>query len=281
MRGQVAVVTGGTSGIGQVAAEQLAGMGLRIILVARDPARAESTLARLRQAGPDLDHSAVRADLASVRETAEAARRISGSEERIDLLVNNAGAMFNQRTLTAEGLETTFALNHMSYFALTLGLLGPLKAASAARIVSTASAAHLGATLDISDLQSANGYSGFRAYGRSKLANILFTRALARRLSGGSVTANCLHPGFVATRFGDASGGWAQAVMPLAKLFAISPQKGADTIVYLSASPDVAGASGNYYVDRKIRTPSAAAQDEALGERLWSESETLLTTLAG
>jgi len=276
MRGQVAVVTGGTSGIGQVAAEQLAGMGARVILIARSPARAETTLARLRQAGPEVDHGAYYADLSRIAEMRRVSAEIAAAEPRIDVLVNNAGALFNNRQVTPDGLEMTFAVNHMAYFVVTEGLRERLAAASAARIINTASGAHNGAKIDFDDLQFANGYAGFTAYGRSKLANILFTRELARRLKGTSITANCLHPGFVATRFGDGSGGLLQALFPIAKLFALSPQKGAETIVYLASSPEVANASGLYYVKREPTTPSPEARDDAAAARLWAESETIL-----
>jgi NAD(P)-dependent dehydrogenase (short-subunit alcohol dehydrogenase family) len=183
--------------------------------------------------------------------------------------------MFSDRLVTSEGLERTFALNHMSYFLLAAALRERLATSGQARIVSTASDAHRGASLDFDDLQSSKGYSGWKAYGRSKLANILFTRELARRLGGTGVTANCLHPGFVATRFGDSAGGCTSRLIPWAKLFAISPKQGADTIVYLASSPEVQGVTGEYFVKRKIERPSAAARDDAEARRLWEASETL------
>jgi NAD(P)-dependent dehydrogenase (short-subunit alcohol dehydrogenase family) len=169
----------------------------------------------------------------------------------------------------------TFAVNHMAYFVLTEGLKQALINCGSARVVNTASGAHRGATLDFDDLQSERSYAGFQVYGRSKLCNILYTRELARRLAGSGVTANCLHPGFVATRFGANSGGVMQALMPVAKLGAISPQKGAETIVYLASSPAVGSASGLYFYQCKPDTPSAAAQDDAAAAQLWAESERL------
>jgi NAD(P)-dependent dehydrogenase (short-subunit alcohol dehydrogenase family) len=177
--------------------------------------------------------------------------------------------------VTGDGLEMTFALNHMSYFILTKALAVKLEASAPARIVSTASSAHQGAKLDFDDLQSERNYGSLRAYGRSKLANILFTRELARRLAGTGVTANCLHPGFVATRFGDASGGWTSRLMPLVRTFAISPEQGADTIIHLASSPEVHGLTGQYFAKRKIAQPSAAARDDAAAKRLWEASEAL------
>jgi len=169
----------------------------------------------------------------------------------------------------------TFAVNHMAYFVLTEGLIRTLTESAPARIVNTASGAHRGATLDFDDLQSERAYSGFQVYGRSKLCNILFTRELARRLEGSGVTANCLHPGFVATRFGGGSGGLVQALMPVARLGAISPQKGAETIVYLASSPNVASVTGLYFYRCKPDTPSPTAEDDAAVSRLWAESERL------
>jgi NAD(P)-dependent dehydrogenase (short-subunit alcohol dehydrogenase family) len=275
MDGKVVVITGGTSGIGQVAAAELARQGARIILIARDRGRAAEALADINGAGPGLVHRAVYANLASIAETRRVAAEIAVAERRIDVLINNAGALFNRRRISPDGLEMTFAVNHMAYFVLTEGLMPTLAASAPARIVNTASGAHRGASLDFDDLQSERAYSGFQVYGRSKLCNILFTRELARRLKGSGVTANSLHPGFVATRFGGGSGGWVQALMPIARLGAISPQKGAATIVYLASSPDVASTSGLYFYQDKPDTPSPQAQDDATAARLWAESERL------
>jgi NAD(P)-dependent dehydrogenase (short-subunit alcohol dehydrogenase family) len=275
MQGKVVVITGGTSGIGQVAAEQLAGMGARIVLIARNPARGEASLARLKQAGPEVEHSVHYADLSSIADTRRVAAEIAAAEPKIDVLINNAGALFNTRQLSPDGLEMSFAVNHMAYFVLTEGLLERLVGSPPARIINTSSRAHMGARLDFDDLQSAKGFVGFSVYGRSKLANILFTRELARRLVGSGVTANCLHPGFVATRFGDGAGGAVQALLPIAKLFALTPEKGAETIVYLASSPEVATMSGLYFVKRVPRATSAEAQDDAAATRLWAASEAI------
>jgi NAD(P)-dependent dehydrogenase (short-subunit alcohol dehydrogenase family) len=274
MQGKVVVVTGGTSGIGQVAAERLAAMGARIILVARDPARAEASLAALRKAG-EATHGAHIADLSSIAQTKAVAAKIAAAEPQIDVLINNAGALFNRRKLSPDGLEMTFAVNHMAYFVLTEGLRERLAGTPGARVVSTASAAHQNAKLDMNDLQSARRYAGFSVYGRSKLCNILWTREAARRFEAARVTVNCLHPGFVATRFGDGSGGFLQVLMPLAKAMAISPQKGAETIVYLASSEEVAGVSGQYFFECKPAEPSLEAQDDALAAWLWAPSEAI------
>jgi NAD(P)-dependent dehydrogenase (short-subunit alcohol dehydrogenase family) len=275
MQGKTVVATGATSGIGEIAAVELAGMGARVVFIARDAKRAEATLAKLEAVAPGCGHRAHIADLSLVAETRRVGGEIAASEARVDVLINNAGAIFSDRRVTAEGLEMTFALNHMAYFTLTQALRDRLIGSSPARVVSTASAAHYGAKLDFDDLQCAHGYSAWRAYNRSKLANILFTRELAKRLAGTRVTANCLHPGVVASRFGDAAGGWTGRLFPIFKRFAISPAQGADTIVYLASSPDVATVSGGYFAKRKVKTPSRAARDDAAAAKLWAMSEAL------
>jgi NAD(P)-dependent dehydrogenase (short-subunit alcohol dehydrogenase family) len=275
MKGKVVVITGATSGIGQVAAETLAGMGARIVQVARDKSRGEAALERLRQRAPGVAHSIHYADMSRLAQMKQVAAQIAAAEPRIDVLINNAGALFTSRQVTEDGLELTFALNHMSYFVLTNGLRERLAASSPARVVNTSSDAHKGAKLDFSDLQSARGSSGFKVYGRSKLCNILFTRELARRLAGAGVTANCLHPGFVATRFGDQSGGALSFAVRAAKLFAISPEKGAETIIYLASSPEVANVSGKYFYKCRAKTPIREAQDDDAAQRLWVETAKL------
>jgi NAD(P)-dependent dehydrogenase (short-subunit alcohol dehydrogenase family) len=275
MKGKVVVITGATSGIGQVAAEKLAAMGARVVLVARDKTRAQATLARLRQAGPGVEHSAHYADLSLISEMKRVAAEIAAAEPRIDVLINNAGAIFGSRQVTSDGLELTFATNHMAYFVVTHGLRDRLMAAAPARVINTSSDAHRREKLDFSDLQSANSYSGFKVYCRSKLANILYTRELARRLAGTGVTANSLHPGFVATRFGDQSGGLLSFIFRLAKKFAISPEEGAETIVYLASSNEVANVTGKYFNQCRETTPTREAQDDNAARRLWQETEKL------
>lgn len=275
MQGKTVVITGATSGIGLVAAERLAAMGARIVLVARGRERGEATLARLKSVAPNLAHAAHYADLSIIAEMKRVAGEIAAAEPRIDVLINNAGALFGSRRVTPDGLEMTFATNHMAYWVMAHGLRERLVASKPARIVNTASDAHKGNRLDFDDLQSEKSYSPFRAYGSSKLCNILFTRALAKRTANAGVTANCLHPGFVATRFGDSAGGLMQPVIGVAKLFAISPDKGAETIVYLASSPEVANASGGYYYKCRPATPTREAQDDAAAERLWEATKKL------
>jgi len=275
MQGKVVVITGGTSGIGQVAAERLATMGARIVLVARGKNRGEATLDRLRELAPRQAHTIHYGDVSRLSHLNRLAEEIRSAEPRIDVLINNAGALFGERQVTEDGLELTFATNHLSYFVLTQGLRDALLAAGAARVINTSSNAHYRAKIDFDDLQYQQNYKAFPAYGRSKICNILFTRALARRLAGTGITANSLHPGFVNTRFGDQSGGALARVIGLMKLFAISPEKGAETIVHLASSDDVSKTSGLYFYKCKPVEPSSLAQDEAAAERLWSETAKL------
>ncbi len=272
MQGKTVVITGATSGIGEVAALRLAGMGARIVMVARSKTRGEATLARLKEQAPGLAHKVHYADLALLAEMKRVAAQIAASEPRIDVLINNAGALFSKRQLTPDGFELTFALNHLSYFVVTAGLRERLLASAPARIVNTSSDAHKGARFDIDDLQTAKKYTGIQAYARSKLANILFTHELARRLQRTGLTANALHPGVVATRFGHESGGIVSSLLKLVQYFAISPEKGAATIVYLASSPEVAGVSGEYFYKCKPAVPTGAARDDRLAVELWQKS---------
>jgi NAD(P)-dependent dehydrogenase (short-subunit alcohol dehydrogenase family) len=280
MAGKTIVMTGATSGLGAVAAGELAGRGGRIVLVARDRTRGDATLAELRRRNPAVDHRLHLADLSRLGEMKRAAAEIAAAEPRIDVLVNNAGALFGSEGVTPDGLERTFATNHMAYLVLTLGLREALAAAPGARVVSTASAAHRGSRFDPADIQSTKAFNGLRAYGRSKLYNILFTRELARRWAPLGITANCLHPGFVATRFGDGSGGWLAPLVGLAKRFAISPERGAQTLVYLASSPEVAGTTGAYFAQCRPVQPKPAARDDRAAAELWAES-LALAGLAG
>jgi retinol dehydrogenase 12 len=270
MHGKTVVITGATSGIGAVAARGLAEQGARIVIVARDCRRAEQTLRELRAANPAAAHAAFHADLSRLREMQRVGAEIAAAEPRIDVLMNNAGLIASGNQRTEDGLELMFATNHMSYFVLTQLLLERLRAAGAARIVNTASAAHRRARLDFEHLQEQQGPRG---YGTTKLCNILFTRELARRLAGSGVTANCLHPGFVATRFGDGAGVGLRTGIAIAKrLFGLSPQEGARTMVHLASSPAVAGRSGGYYERSAPAEPSPAARDDASAARLWELS---------
>ena len=270
--GKVCIVTGATSGIGLVTAETLATKGARVILVGRNRARANEALARIKRrvAGAAIESEI--ADLSRLDEIRSLGTRLAALP-RIDVLINNAGALFRRRQTTPDGFERTFALNHMAYFVLTDLLRDRLIKSAPARIVNVASEAHRGAMLDFDDLQSDHNYRGFAAYGRSKLCNILFTRELARRLQGTGVTANCLHPGFVASRFGDDNGGLFRIGIGIAKrLLAISPEDGAATSIYLASAPEVEGRTGLYFDKSKPATPSAAARDDTAAQELWLQS---------
>jgi NAD(P)-dependent dehydrogenase (short-subunit alcohol dehydrogenase family) len=272
MKGKTVIITGATSGIGEVAAIRLAEQGARIVFTARDKARADETMAKLRKANSGTDHAVHMGDLSTLAEMKRVGAELA-REPQIDVLVNNAGALFNKRQETTDGLEMTFALNHMGYFVLTNILLNRLK--PGARIVTVASNAHRGAKLKFDDLQSTRGYVGFPVYSKSKLANILFNRELARRTPQG-VTVNALHPGFVATRFGDNSGGLMRTVLKVAKpIGAISPEEGAKTIIYLASSPEVAEITGEYFYQCKIARPTAEAQNDADAKRLWEISASI------
>jgi NAD(P)-dependent dehydrogenase (short-subunit alcohol dehydrogenase family) len=270
MRGKTIVITGATSGIGEVAAIRLAGQGARIVFTARDRDRAEVTLTNLRAANCATEHRYFLADLSLLAEMKRAAGEIAAAAPHIDVLINNAGALFNKRTETADGLEKTFALNHMAYFVVS-NLLMP-HIVDGGRIVNVSTRAHRNAALNFDDLQSRHGYLGFPVYSKSKLCNILFTRELARRSPRG-VTVNCLHPGFVATRFGDQSGGVMQRLVSVAKpVGAISPEEGAKAILYLASSPEVSGVTGEYFYKCRVETPSEEACNNDDAQRLWDAS---------
>jgi NAD(P)-dependent dehydrogenase (short-subunit alcohol dehydrogenase family) len=268
MQGKTVVITGATAGIGEVAALELARQGARIVFVARNPLKADAMLARLAIANDKAKHAAYLGELSRLSEMKRVAGEIAAKEGTIDVLINNAGAIFAKRETTADGLEMTFATNHLAYFVVTDLLLANM--AKDGRIVSTASNAHKAGKIDWDDLQSQKSYSSFRVYGTSKLENILFTRELARRIAGTGVTANCLHPGFVASSFGDNNGGLLGFVIGFAKkIAAISPEEGAKTIIYLASSPDVAGQSGGYYYKSKLDTPTADGRNDEYAKRLW------------
>ncbi len=279
MRGKTVVVTGGTSGIGEMAAIELAGAGARIVLVGRDQGRAEATMRRLEAANASVDHALHLADLSRAHEVRGVGTAMAAAEPRIDVLLNNAGAVFTTRQITADGFERTFATNHLAYVLLVEALRDRLVASAPARIVNTASDAHRMARLDWSDLQSEQRYSGLQAYCRTKLYNILFTRELAGRLRGTGVTANCLHPGFVASRFGDNNIGLARlTVRTLKMLFAISPERGAQTIIHLASSPEVAGITGGYFAKSEPAATTKVAADTDAAHRLWEVTAELLAS---
>ena len=266
------MITGATSGIGEVAALSLAKRGARIVLVARDPGRASATLRRLAAAGPSGAHTAYLADLSVIAEQRRVATEIAAAEPRIDVLINNAGALIMGRTRTADGLAASFALNHLAYFVLTLLLLPRLQGSVQARIVCTTSRAHRQGRIDFAHLQR----DGLAGYGQSKLANLLFVRRLAQLLAGSNVSVNAVHPGFVATRFADNCGrGWGLLARCFKAVAAISPEAGAQTLILLAQSEELNGHSGGYYVGGTLAETSARARSDADAEQLWRISAQL------
>lgn len=276
MRGKTCVITGATGGIGLETAAQLGALGARLVLVGRNRAKGEAALAQLRANQPGIMVEMHYTDLARPDEIHRLADVLLRTAARIDVLLNNAGALFARRQTTPDRLELTFALNHMAYFRLTMLLRERLIASAPARVVNVASEAHRGAHLDFEDLQGSRAYSGWRAYQRSKLANILFTRELARRLRGSGVTANCLHPGFVATGFGNNNRGiWRLGIAISKRIAAIPVERGAETPVYVASSDGLDGISGRYFDKCREREPDAPARDDEAARWLWSESEKL------
>jgi NAD(P)-dependent dehydrogenase (short-subunit alcohol dehydrogenase family) len=274
VRDKRVLITGATNGIGLAAAEALARRGAHVAIVARDAARGAAAVRRIEAAGGskvDVLHADLRSQ-ASVRAlAAEALDRYPS----IEVLVNNAGAFFATRDLTVDGIEQTWALNHLAPFLLTTLLLHRLEASAPARIITTTSDAHKGKLIPFDDLNAERSYRGrgFTRYGESKLANILFTVELARRLEGTGVTAYCFHPGFVATGFNRNNGALMSAAMIVIAPFSRKPKKAAQTLVWLADSPDVSKQSGGYYVNRALAVTSRQAQDPAIARRLWDVSE--------
>jgi NAD(P)-dependent dehydrogenase (short-subunit alcohol dehydrogenase family) len=276
MRGKVCLVTGATNGIGKVTALELAKMGATVIIVGRNPDKTEAVVNEVRaQSGNDNVKKAL-ADLSSMADVRALAQEFKRTYSRLDVLVNNAGAYFNKRHTTVDGYEMTFALNHLSYFLLTALLLDVLKSSAPARIVNVSSDAHRGARLDFNNLHGEQRFSGIAAYARSKLANVLFTYELVKRLQGTNVTANALHPGFVATGFGANNGLLMRAgIGIMTRLMGISPEEGAKTTLYLASSPEVEGVTGKYFDKCRVVQSSAASYEVDARERLWQVSEQL------
>ena len=272
MHGKTVLVTGATQGIGRVTARELARQGATTVLVARDRARGEAVVAEIQQQTGNQAVSLLIADLSSQASIRALAEAFTAKHDALHVLVNNAGSIFIPRQTTVDGLEMTFATNHLGYFLLTHLLLDVLRASAPARIVNVASAAHRRATLDFDDLQSERGYSGMGAYSRSKLANILYTYELARRLEGSGVTANCLHPGVVRTGFGRNTQGIFKLGVKLIAPFMLSDEQGADTSIYLASAPEVEGVTGKYFAKREAIRSNPQSHDRAAAERLWDIS---------
>jgi NAD(P)-dependent dehydrogenase (short-subunit alcohol dehydrogenase family) len=276
MKGKTCIITGATGGIGLEGAARLGVLGARLMIVGRSRDKGEAALAQLRARVPSVAVEMHYADLSRSDDIVRLARDLLGTAPRIDVLLNNAGAFLARRAITPDGLERTFALNHMGYFRLTALLRPRLIDSAPARVINIASDAHRGARLDFADLQCSQDYTGWKAYRRSKLANILFTRELARRLQGTGVTANCLHPGFVATGFGDNNPGVWRIMIGIAKrISAIPVQIGAETPVYVACSSELDGTTGKYFEKCREQEPDPAAQDDEAATQLWKESERL------
>ncbi|MCS7012278.1 MAG: SDR family oxidoreductase [Chloroherpetonaceae bacterium] len=271
MQGKIVIVTGANSGIGFETAKALAKMGAQVGLVCRTAAKAEEAKAAILRAVPEAKLSTFAADLASQAEIRRVAEEIKLTCPKIDVLINNAGVIENERKLSPDGIEMTFAVNHLAYFLLTHLLLDKIKAAAPSRIVNVSSAAHFGASINFDDLQGEKSYSAWRAYSQSKLANVLFTYELARRLAGTGVTANCLHPGVISTKLFRNFG----LFNTLAGIFLASPEKGAETSVYLASSPEVEGITGKYFDNKRAVPSSPASYNLEDAKRLWEISAAL------
>lgn len=276
MQGKIALVTGATSGIGRVTAQALVEKGAHVVFTTRDAGRGRETVEALRRVVPEARVDVIQTDLSEMRQVVAAAAEFKRRFSRLDVLVNNAGAVYTRRETTSEGLERTFATNHLAYFLLTRELLDVLRDGAPSRIVNVASDAHRRGRMKFDDLQMERRYFHWAAYCQSKLANVLFTRELARRLEGSGVTANCLHPGVVATGFGKNTPGAFKWVMTLANRFFITPEEGARTSIFLASAPEVAGKSGGYFQRCQEVTPSRAARDADAAARLWVASEELV-----
>jgi len=281
--GKRVVITGATAGIGLAAAVELARRGADLAIVARSEDRARAAADHIAAASPHgRAPDVLMADLASQRAVRQLAQELIDRYPRIEVLANNAGAVNTKRRVTEDGIELTWAVNHLAPFLLTTLLLERLRESAPARVVTTASDAHMGASIPFDDFAAGRDEgSGFRRYGQTKLANILFTQELARRLEGTGVTTNCYHPGFVASEFNRNNGARMRLAMSLARPFARSNERGADTLVWLADSPAVSDQSGWYFVDRRLGKPSAAALDQEAAARLWDLSERQVAVTEG
>lgn len=277
MDGKICMITGATDGIGKVTAHALAKQGATVIIVGRNRQKSMATVSEIRQESGNANVEYMLADLSSQQAIRELAEQFKSKYQELHVLLNNAGAMFMSRQESVDGIEMTFALNHLNYFLLTHLLLDTIKASAPARIVNVSSRAHKRLkTLDFDNLQGEKSYSGMSAYMISKLGNVLFTYELAKRLQNSQVTVNALHPGVVATQFGANNGGWfGKLIRKFFNLFCISVEEGAKTNIYLASSPDVEGVTGKYFNECKAIRSSKLSNDEDVAQRLWKISEEL------
>jgi NAD(P)-dependent dehydrogenase (short-subunit alcohol dehydrogenase family) len=273
MPGKICLITGGTNGIGKSTAQKLAQVGATVVIVGRSAQKTRQVVEEIRLATGSKNVDSLLADLSSQQEVRRLASDFKGKYSQLHVLLNNAGGTFTTRQLSVDGIEMTLALNHLAYFLLTNLLLDMLRVSAPARIINVSSDAHSGGKIDFDNLQGERSYSGFGPYGNSKLANILFTTELARRLEGTGVTANALHPGLTRTGFGRNNPGLLMTIMGVViPLIARSPEKGAKTSIYLASSPEVQGTTGKYFVDCKITQPAPQATDSAVAKKLWDIS---------
>jgi len=273
MQGKICLITGGTNGIGKSTAQELARMGATVVIVGRNAQKTSQVVEEIRAASGNNTVDSLLADLSSQQEVRRLASDFKSKYSQLHVLLNNAGGTFTTRQLSVDGIEMTFALNHLAYFLLTNLLLDTIKASTPARIINVSSGAHSGGKIDFDNLQGERSYSSFGPYGNSKLANILFTTELARRLEGTGVTGNALHPGFTSTGFGKNNPGFLMKIMgAVVPLIARSPEKGAETSIYLASSPEVQSITGKYFVDCKVTQPAPQATDSAVAKKLWDVS---------
>ena len=272
MQGKTVLLTGANSGIGKVAALALAKAGATLTMVSRDPARGGAALAEVREASGNPRVELLIADLASMSQVRKLAADFMKNHGELHVLMNNAGGMIGARCVTEEGYEATFAGNHLGPFLLTNLLLALLKKSAPARVINTASMASRWGTMDFDDLHLEKGYGQQKAYARSKLANIMFTRELAKRLDGTGVTTVALHPGVVATRFGQTANAFMRTLTAIGAPFLLSPEKGADTLIWAATAPEAQTLNGVYLARRKVRTPPPLALDDEIAKRLWDVS---------
>jgi NAD(P)-dependent dehydrogenase (short-subunit alcohol dehydrogenase family) len=275
LAGKTAVITGATSGIGRATALDFARRGARLLLIGRNEARAQETRELLRAAAPSAEVEILRGDFAAQAEVRRIGEELLERLDRLELLINNHGVTLARRETTPDGYEATFAINHLGYFHLTGLLLPKLRATPGARIVSVASEAHKFGALDLDDLHSERRYGAMRVYGKSKSANIHFTRELARRYGSPQLTINCVHPGGVATNLGAGQGPLLTLVQKAVMLFMKTPEQGARTSIYAATAPEAAGKNGIYYAECKAKEPAAHCRDLATARALWEVSERL------
>jgi NAD(P)-dependent dehydrogenase (short-subunit alcohol dehydrogenase family) len=273
MQGKICLITGGTNGIGKSTAQGLARLGATVVIVGRDAQKTRQVVEEIRSATDNENVDSLLADLSSQQEVRRLASEFKRKYSQLHVLLNNAGGTLTPRQLSVDGIEMTLALNHLAYFLLTNLLLDMLEVSAPARIINVSSDAHSRGTIDFDNLQGERSYSSFGPYGNSKLANILFTIELARRLEGTGVTVNALHPGLTSTGFGKNNPGLLMKIMGVViPLIARSPEKGAVTSIYLASSPEVQSITGKYFVDCKVTQPAPQATDSAVARQLWDVS---------